>query len=75
MRKRSIELQVLINGVWKWHSYLIRGANRPGHYGPAADHWKWAKYICDKYPEEYRVLDCDDNTVLIGAGKNNGTSD
>lgn len=45
MKRRSIELQKLIDGEWRWYCYLIDGADQPGHYGPANNDWLWAKQL------------------------------
>jgi hypothetical protein len=45
MTRKSVELQRLVGNEWRWCCYLIDGADQPGRYGVAADHWVWAKRL------------------------------
>ena len=38
-----IEVQQLVDGQWVFYCCLVASADRPGHYGAAADLWVWAR--------------------------------
>ena len=59
MRTRSIcYVEHLVDGVWRFHCYLINGAQIPGRLGHdrAGSAWVWARKLVKEDPDHWRII-------------------
>lgn len=49
-------VEIVKDGKWALYCFLIDAADRPGHFGSAADAWAWARLVVVRHPNKFRIV-------------------
>lgn len=49
-------VEIVKDGKWQLYCFLVDSANKPGHFGAAADAWHWARLVVVQNPKKFRIV-------------------